>query len=257
MNKKICCIDNLENLPNDLIDLICSNKDLFNTWFHKDNGIDYIKSDRSIIDQSAEAHEIFVCLRNYLSTCMIRAYHATRIIDSIEIIESGLIPFEVKHYTSRLVRVLSERDISVGTCQLISRKVSDFVEKHGRDTETISLFNSYSLYDEGYDQFTQNYGGETVRFAIENDHPDLFELLCEIGIPVIVFCLVDWDEIVPIYQESYIQTLISAVLSKTILQNDDIEESEVRVNGKIAPSHIERIIKVTADSIKAELSKEG
>jgi len=108
-----------------------------------------------------------------------------------------------------------------------------------------------------FDHFAQKYGGETVRFAIENDHPDVFKLLCEIGIPVIIFCLVDWDDIALIYQKSYIQTVISAVLSENILENDDIEESQVRVNGKIAPSYIERIIRITTDSIKAELLKEG
>ena len=59
--------------------------------------------------------------------------------------------------------------------------------KNGRDTETVSFFNSFSLYDNGYDQFSQNYGGETVRFAIENDHPEIVEVLCDIGNPVIIF----------------------------------------------------------------------
>ncbi len=253
MDDKTFSVDNLKSMPTYLNDMICSNEGAFRTWFHKDNGIDYIKSDRIIIYQSAEALEIFECLRKYLSTCVIRAYHATRIIDPLEIMQYGLIPFEVEHYTKRIVRVLSERGISADTCQIISNKITDFVEKNGRDTETVSLFNSFRLYDEAYDQFTQNYGGETVRFAIGNDHPDIFKLLREIAIPVIVSCLVDWDDIVPIYQESYIQTLISAVLSKNILKNDDIEESEVRVNGKIAPSHIERIIRVTTDSIEVEL----
>ena len=49
------------------------------------------------------------------------------------------------------------------------------------------------------------------------------------------------------------QTVISAVLSEKILKNNDIEESEVRVNGKITPSNIERIIRVTTDTINAEL----
>lgn len=253
MSKKTFCIDNIENIPSDIINMICSEKSEFHSWFHDDSGTHYIKSDHSIIYRNEKAAEIFELLRNYLSTCIIRAYHATRIIDDQEIIQDGLHPFELNSYTERIVGVLVGQGISIETGQLISKKIRGFVEWQGRENGYLSLFNSYRFYEDGYDQFTQNYGGETVRFAIADDHPEVFSLLCEIGIPVIVFCLVNWDDIVPIYQESYIQTVISAVLSKNILNIDDIEESEIRVNGKIAPSFIESITRVPTDSIKAEL----
>lgn len=253
MNKRIFCVDNLETIPNNLIDMICAEKGVFDTWFHKDDGVEYIRSDRSIICHSTKASEIFHSLRYYFSTCMIRAYHATRIIDAREIIECGLIPIEIGKYTERIESVLSDLGVSLETCKLISKEIRIFVETNGRDSNTVSLFNSYHLYDDGYDQFTQNYGGETVRFAIKNKHPEVFKLLCDIGSPVVVSCIFDWNDIEPIYQESYIQTVISAVLSKFILNNGNIEESEVRVNGRIAASCIEKIIGATSESMDDKL----
>lgn len=131
MSKKTFCIDNVENIPSDIINMICSEKSEFHSWFHDDSGTHYIKSDHSIIYRNEKAAEIFELLRNYLSTYIIRAYHATRIIDDQEIIQDGLHPFELNSYTERIVGVLLGQGISIETGQLISKKYVDLL--NGRD----------------------------------------------------------------------------------------------------------------------------
>jgi len=220
------------------------NKHVFESWWKNANGEEYIEASSTSF-RNNEAYELYRVLESYLACRKIRAYHATRLIDKNEVLENGLVPLKTEQHIERINNVLMKKGVPPKVRNSVSETIRKFSKETERDTGTISLFNSFSQYENRYYVFSEVYGGEVVSSSIERDFPEEFKILSEVGFPTLIYCLVDWSRMDNIYRVSCIQTIISAILSRYFLDNNDIEASELRISGKIETSSIEKIEDMT------------
>ena len=113
-------------------------------------------------------------------------YHATKLLSLETIRSTGLRTNDWERYSSNIKEALDKGGASATEIEEALRRIKYEKERkdhNGRD-RLCYFANTKSFVGDGvagYDQFCQNVGGELARWALQEDMPNVYKILCNSG----------------------------------------------------------------------------
>lgn len=185
---------------------------------------------------------------NILNNCDILLYHATKLLHPELLLKNGLRVNEKAAYIDSLISDMRELNVSENDIKDSIKIISEYREaKYQFNNEKTAPLYFYSIYDltkNEYDEFCENIGGETARWAIKQKMPEVYRYLKQNGEGVVVkfktpFINID-DYKAPIIARAFLYHFIS----KLICNSDQCIKFDGSISNNISPEDIIDIIHI-------------
>lgn len=181
-------------------------------------------------------------LERKLSDYCIICYHATKVENLNTIRENGIF-INRDEYINMLSSFLKKK---IESQELFEKSVKKLKEQYDSKYEEsdyhICFVLNKSAFNNGYDLYLNNIGGEIARWAFQEDLNDIFNKLCENGIPCIIKFKISFKDIVPCYQIDIVERMITNVLQNELFNRSFRILAEGKTKKKINSNAIVDII---------------
>lgn len=194
-----------------------------------------------------KADELYQKLLRIMSDTELICYHASKVYDCNQILERGLHTNDWDRYSAFMRETL----VALGSTNIddtIKRIHKEYNRKYAFADRQPQLyfFSGLQLADggdsAGYDQFCENIGGELARWALKDTMPEVFQLLKNNGVQVIIKFKLPFADIVDYQKEIIIYQFISYYAAKYFWNWDYSVEFDGATNRDVAPEQILDII---------------
>lgn len=177
----------------------------------------------------------------------ILCYHATRIGTRDSILLNGL-RTNMHDYFETLKSFLLSEGVPISRINLALNAIQkEYQRKYKDDPHQLCFFTSLISFrncdgSAGYDQFCETVGGELAKWALEEQCPDILEILRTKGIPVVVEFTTPFSSIADYHKDSLIFPFVAHVVSKELWELDYLIEADSSLIGEVPPDRILRLI---------------
>lgn len=177
----------------------------------------------------------------------ILCYHATRIGSKDSICQQGL-RTNMKVYTEMLKSFLLSEGVSDEKINLALDAIQKEYQRKYRDNpHQLCFFTNLVSFrnvdgSAGYDQFCETVGGELANWALENQYPEILEILRTKGFPVVVEFTAPFGSVADYHKDNLIFPFVAHVAAKKLWGFNYVIESNSSLIGEIPPERILRLI---------------
>lgn len=194
-----------------------------------------------------KADELYQKLYEIMEDKEIVCYHATRVYDWNQI-KKGLQTNDWEQYSASMREALFNLNVS-NINEAISRIHKEYERKYlitDRQPQ-LCFFSGLQLANGGeyadYDQFCENIGGELARWALQETMPEVFHILKNNGVPIIIEFKLPFVNIMDHQKENILYQFISYYAAKYFWNWDYTVKFDATTSKNAAPEQILEIIK--------------
>lgn len=174
----------------------------------------------------------------------LRVFHASRILDSNEIIENGLRALNLEERLDKISDIFSAHGLESLKDSLSDLRNRQSLHKYHNRVEQVWFTPlRRNLHDGGCDVFFENWGGEFVQRFLSSNLPEAELLIRELGRPVVVLARVPsahWCR--PDGDMRLVRTMVDLVIEAMGKCRYTVTGWDVMLNQDVPPSWIEAIV---------------
>ena len=148
-------------------------------------------------------------------------YHATKMLSKSQVLEQGLKTNEWEAYSSLLIESLDSIGFDAqGKCEIIRLVEKEYKRKYSVASRKAQLcfFSDMGQMDQegsaGCEQFCESIGGEIARWALKDNHPELYAPLKNKGESFVVKFRMPFTDVVDFDKETILYQFVSHYAAK-------------------------------------------
>lgn len=199
------------------------------------------------------ADALYEQILEILESVDFEVFHASKVLSANDF-EGGLKTNEWTAYSNMMCKTLKKLGATTADIETAKSLIEKEYQRKYTNLDldpSLCFFSDISLARSenqvGYDQFCENIGGELARWALRDKMPEIYNLLCCNGIPVIVKFILPFRDVVDFHKEKLAYQFIAYYSAQYFwnmpfhIEFDSITTKEVDLN------NILEIIKYTKE----------
>ncbi|MBQ4650771.1 MAG: hypothetical protein IJB73_08735 [Firmicutes bacterium] len=232
--------DNADSVQKNIKDYILENARDF-TCEQYDNLIDRYSLCKSLNDDVIRIHRDW--FNTQLRGSKICAGHFSRVYD-LSKIEQGIVTLDCENHLAQIKDILNienfEDKKEIDALEEILLNLSKYLG--GIREKRLSFFYPAS-HTRACAHYTEAIGGEVIKFNKEKI-PNIYQLLCKVGIPILVRATVPFDEIIDYWKGQVIDNIIRMTLAGEPIWKGELDGRcfELQIENCLKKKNIKEVI---------------